>query len=217
MTPELLAQIEATEEKTVLEDLYLPYKPKKRTRATIAIENGLERLAEVICAQEETSNTAEEIGRAFLNEEKGIGIPALPIQGGFDILAERIAERRSIAKPVREHGGKKRALSSLRRAGVRAEERRRWKILAMRSALNSRTTRLSRKGGADHSGHRILAIRRGEKGESAPFFDEMNDEQMGDVGLSRCFNRDVWSEWWCVAAKMPMSCFLILQSIPKCG
>ena len=60
MTPELKAQIEACKDKTLLEDIYAPYKPKKRTRATIAKELGLEPLARLMWAQENTGNTAEE-------------------------------------------------------------------------------------------------------------------------------------------------------------
>ena len=71
LTPELKSQIEACKDKTLLEDLYAPYKPKKRTRATIAKECGLEPLARIIMAQEETDNTPETIGLIYCSEEKG--------------------------------------------------------------------------------------------------------------------------------------------------
>jgi len=61
LTPELRARIEATRQKTELEDLYLPYKPKRRTKATIARERGLEPLADLIAAQELTAGTPEEV------------------------------------------------------------------------------------------------------------------------------------------------------------
>ena len=75
LTPELKAQIEACKDKTLLEDIYAPFKPKKRTRATIAKELGLEPLARLMWAQENTGNTAEEIARIYLSEEKGLADP----------------------------------------------------------------------------------------------------------------------------------------------
>lgn len=196
MTPELLAQIEATEEKTVLEDLYLPYKPKKRTRATIAIENGLERLAEVIWAQEETSNTAEEIGRAFLNEEKGIGDPRAAIQGALDILAERIAETAEYRQAVREHGEKEGFVVSKARREYELKRGEDGEILGDAKRSKFENYYDFREKVATIPGHRILAIRRGEKEKVLRFSIEMNDEQMVAMLVSRVVKAEtVWSEW----------------------
>ena len=101
LTPELKAKIESCKEKTLLEDLYAPYKPKKRTRATIAKECGLEPLARIIMAQEETSNTPEEIGRIYLSEEKGLADPKAAIAGACDILAEELADNATCRQYLR--------------------------------------------------------------------------------------------------------------------
>ncbi len=101
LTPELKATIEACKEKTLLEDLYAPYKPKKRTRATVAKELGLEPLARTIIAQEETSNTAEEIGRIYLSEEMGLADPKAAINGACDILAEELADNATYRQYLR--------------------------------------------------------------------------------------------------------------------
>ena len=92
LTPELKAQIEACKDKTLLEDIYAPFKPKKRTRATIAKELGLEPLARLMWAQENTGNTAEEIARIYLSEEKGLADPKAALKGAADILAEEVAD-----------------------------------------------------------------------------------------------------------------------------
>jgi uncharacterized protein len=72
LTPELRTAIEGAATRTVLEDLYLPYRPKRRTRATIAKEKGLEPLAERMWAQADTSGTPEDAAREFVNAEKGV-------------------------------------------------------------------------------------------------------------------------------------------------
>ena len=92
LTPELQARIEATRLKTELEDLYLPYKPKRRTKATIARERGLEPLADLMAAQELTSGTAEEVASPFIDPEKEVADAAAALEGAGHILAERLSE-----------------------------------------------------------------------------------------------------------------------------
>ncbi|RQW76918.1 MAG: RNA-binding transcriptional accessory protein, partial [Geobacter sp.] len=92
LTPELQARIEATRQKTELEDLYLPYKPKRRTKATIARERGLEPLADLIFAQELTGGNPEEAALPFVDPGKEVPTAAAAIDGAGHILAERIAE-----------------------------------------------------------------------------------------------------------------------------
>jgi uncharacterized protein len=96
LTESLKKQIINCKEKTILEDLYLPYKPKKRTRATIAREKGLEPLAEKIISQTITSGTKEEILEAFVNPEKDVKTNAEALTGALDIIAETIADRADI-------------------------------------------------------------------------------------------------------------------------
>ena len=101
LTPELKAQIEACKDKTALEDIYAPYKPKKRTRATIAKELGLEPLARLMWAQEEQGNTAEQIALIYLSEEKGLADPRAALRGACDILAEEVADNAQFRQYIR--------------------------------------------------------------------------------------------------------------------
>ena len=88
LTPELQAQIDAAPTMAQLEDLYLPYRPKRRTRATIAKEKGLEPLADLLMQQDGKPIDA----RPFINAEKGVESEADAWAGAMDIIAERISE-----------------------------------------------------------------------------------------------------------------------------
>ncbi|SKA19685.1 uncharacterized protein SAMN02745119_03087 [Trichlorobacter thiogenes] len=92
LTPELKARIETTRQKTELEDLYLPYKPKRRTKATIAKERGLEPLADLMAAQALTSGSALEAAALFVDPEKEVPTPEAALEGAGHILAERLAD-----------------------------------------------------------------------------------------------------------------------------
>ena len=91
LTDELKEQILAAETMAVLEDIYLPYRPKRRTRATIAKEKGLEPLAELIFAQDPTVDPAAE-AQAFVDEEKGVASAEEALAGARDIVAEWVNE-----------------------------------------------------------------------------------------------------------------------------
>ena len=99
LTDELNQQISAAETMAVLEDIYLPYRPKRRTRATIAREKGLEPLALVILAQK--SDPATEAA-AFVNEEKGVSSVEDALAGARDILAEIVSEDSQARAEMRE-------------------------------------------------------------------------------------------------------------------
>ncbi len=100
LTPELEAKIRAAMVLQEVEDLYLPYKPKRRTRATIARERGLEPLAELILAQEVTEGTLEQFAQDYLSEE----VPTVEdaYAGARDIVAEVVSEDADLRKAVRE-------------------------------------------------------------------------------------------------------------------
>jgi uncharacterized protein len=104
MTPELQKQIDTCVDKVKLEDLYLPFKPKRRTRATMAREKGLEPLADIIRLQEASTNTAEDIARIYCSEENGVTTPDAAITGALDILAEEISENAECRQYLRELG-----------------------------------------------------------------------------------------------------------------
>lgn len=102
LTPELEAAINATSKLQELEDLYLPYKQKKRTRAMIARERGLEPLADLILAQNEPSVPLEELAKLHLDEDNGVNTLEDAWQGAMDIVAENISDRADIRELVRK-------------------------------------------------------------------------------------------------------------------
>lgn len=102
LTDELKARIVAATMLQEVEDLYLPYKPKRRTKGIIAKEKGLEPLALQILAQEITSGTLDEYAQPFINPEKGVTTVDEALQGARDIIAEIISEDADVRKDVRE-------------------------------------------------------------------------------------------------------------------
>lgn len=100
LTPELRAQIAAAETRTALEDLYQPYRPKRRTRAGIAREKGLQGLAELILKQPEGRNSLDDLARPFLNEQVQSSEDAWA--GARDIVAEIISDTPEVRQRTRE-------------------------------------------------------------------------------------------------------------------
>lgn len=100
LTPELEAQILAAETLVAVEDLYRPYRPKRRTRATIAKEKGLEGLANIILLQM-TNKSLEEEAQAYISEEKGVASVDEAIAGAKDIIAEMISDDASYRTYIR--------------------------------------------------------------------------------------------------------------------
>ncbi|AFY94995.1 Tex family protein [Chamaesiphon minutus] len=106
LTPELRAKIENCLLKTEIEDLYLPYKPKRRTRATIAREKGLEPLAELIRSLNNPSAKPLELepeAAKYIDEEKGVKTAAEALAGASDIIAESIADKANLRAYIREY------------------------------------------------------------------------------------------------------------------
>ncbi len=106
LTPELRSKIENCLLKTELEDLYLPYKPKRRTRATIAREKGLEPLAELIRSLNNASAQPIELepeAAKYIDEEKGVKTAADALAGAADIIAESIADKANLRAYIREY------------------------------------------------------------------------------------------------------------------
>jgi len=98
----LRATIDSAETKQALEDLYLPYKPKRRTRATIARERGLEPLAELLWGRTTNDAALEAAAAAYVDAEKGVPDVAAALAGARDILAERIAEDANLRGEIRD-------------------------------------------------------------------------------------------------------------------
>ena len=102
LTPELRTAIEKTTKLQDLEDLYLPYKQKRRTRAQIAREKGLEPLAAAMLAQAETQGTAEAAAAAYIQPDKDIATAEDALAGAMDIVAETIMEGADLRKSLRK-------------------------------------------------------------------------------------------------------------------
>jgi uncharacterized protein len=102
LTPELQAAITSAAKLQELEDLYLPFKQKKRTRAQIAREKGLEPLADIILAQQLTTGTPLSTAAAFVTAEKEVNTPEDALTGALDIIAETISERADIRANMRK-------------------------------------------------------------------------------------------------------------------
>ena len=102
LTEELAKAIDEAVTLAEVEDLYRPYKQKRRTRATIAKEKGLEPLAELLFAQEKDCPVPEEAAKEYLDEEKGVSTAEEALAGACDIIAERISDDANIRKALRE-------------------------------------------------------------------------------------------------------------------
>lgn len=101
LTDELRAEIEAAETQVAVDDLYRPYRPKRRTRATIAKEQGLEPLANIILLQE-TDKNPKELAKEYINEEKGVKTVKDALQGALDIIAEVVSDNADYRKAIRD-------------------------------------------------------------------------------------------------------------------
>ena len=102
LTDELKARIEATFDKSELEDLYLPYRPKRRTKATVAREKGLEPIALYLWAQQPAAEPLETLAGSFVNAEKGVNSVEEALEGARHIVAEMISEDADMRKPLRQ-------------------------------------------------------------------------------------------------------------------
>lgn len=101
LTEELSAAITAAITLAELEDIYRPYKQKRRTRATVAIEKGLEPLAVLLFGDEKLSQSPEELAAQFIDEEKGVATAQEALQGALDIIAEWISDDAELRKILR--------------------------------------------------------------------------------------------------------------------
>ena len=100
LTPDLRKQIEEAETMSVLEDLYLPYRPKRKTRASVAVEKGLQPLSKVLWAQRQLDLQRE--AAKFVNPEKGVANVEEALAGARDIIAEKISENPNIRARLRD-------------------------------------------------------------------------------------------------------------------
>lgn len=148
LTEELKLQILAAETLVVVEDLYRPYRPKRRTRATIAKEKGLEPLAALITLQK-TKVPIEEAAKSYISEEKEVKTAGEAINGAKDIIAEYISDEADYRIYIRDLTAKQGKITSI------AKDAQTESVYEMYYEFEEPITKLA--------GHRILALNRGEK------------------------------------------------------
>ena len=148
MTEELKAQILAAETQVAVDDLYRPYRPKRRTRATIAKEKGLEPLAALILLQK-TKEPLEQAAQSYISEEKGVATAEEAIAGAKDIIAEGISDNADCRSWIRKITMKKGKVIST------AKDPDAESVYEMYYEFEEPAAKLA--------GHRILALNRGEK------------------------------------------------------
>ena len=178
LTDELTIKIASTMVLSELEDIYRPYKPKKRTRATIAKEKGLEPLSEIIYAQEEKRDLYE-IAREYIDVEKGVESEEDAIQGALDIIAENIADDADYRKKIKS--------MCFREA-----------VIATKNAKDEKSPYEMyyefSEGILRIPSHRILAINRGEKEEFLKVKVEKPEEKILDY-LNKQIIKDYKSQY----------------------
>jgi protein Tex len=177
LTDELKARIDAALERNELEDLYLPYKPKRRTRATVAREKGLEPLAAYLWAQQFAADPVDAQAARFVNAELGVTTVEEALDGARHIVAEWISEDADLRKSLRQLIFDEGVVMSHKSMDAVDEQEKFKMYYQFKEPVNTLPS------------HRMLAIRRGESEKVLYFLIEVEQERA--VGLMR---RHVLSE-----------------------
>jgi len=119
LTPELEKAIQDADDLKTLEDLYLPYKPKRKTKASVAKEKGLEPLALLVWEQKTLKGNPEDVAKSFVNKELGVKSVSDALQGASDICAEWISENIQVRDKIREDLRKFASITSKKTASVK--------------------------------------------------------------------------------------------------
>lgn len=154
-TEELAAALEKAATLTEVEDVYRPYKQKKKTRASVAVERGLEPLADVIFAQEQVECDIIALAAGYVNEEKGVASPEEALAGAKDIIAERVSDDAAMRKTLREFLFDEGVITSV--YSDKQEDKEKLVTYEMYKDFSEKIKTLP--------AHRILALNRGEKDE----------------------------------------------------
>lgn len=193
LTPEIVKKLDEAKTLTELEDIYRPYKPKRKTRATEAIAKGLQELADIILAQKENGKTLEEFALPFVSEEKGVKNVEEAIAGAKDIIAETLSDSSDLRKELREFIKKTGFISSVMK---KEKEAKKPKIKVIDNSNKYEDKENEQKvSSADtyalYDGfkqelskvpsHRILAINRGENEGFLKVAVEYNEEKCFEI------------------------------------
>lgn len=154
-TDELAAALDKAVTLTEVEDVYRPYKQKKKTRASVAVERGLEPLADIIFAQEKKECDLAALASEYIDEEKGVASAEDAINGAKDIIAERVSDDAEIRKALREFIMEEGTVSSV--FNDKQEDKEKLNVYEMYKEFSEKIKTLP--------SHRILALNRGEKDE----------------------------------------------------
>ena len=177
LTDELKARIEATLDRNVLEDLYLPFKPKRRTKAIIAREQGLEPLADYLWEQQPRETSLAAFAPTFVNEEKGVATVEAALEGARHIVAERVSEDADLRKMLRQWVFDDGIVTSRQTADAaekKLDEQEKFKMYYdYREPVKTIPS------------HRMLAIRRGETENVLYFLIETDADRAGSMLRSR--------------------------------
>ena len=169
LTDELKTRIEATLDKSELEDLYLPYRPKRRTKATMAREKGLEPLALYLWSQEPAADSLEQLAAGLVNTELGVATADEALEGARHIVAEWISEDADLRKALRQLMFDEGVVIS-RKSVDAVDEQEKFKMYyEYREPVKTIPS------------HRMLAIRRGESENVLYFLIELEPQRPLDV------------------------------------
>jgi uncharacterized protein len=173
LTDELKTRIEKCLDKSELEDLYLPYKPKRRTKATIAREKDLEPLGQYLWAQQPAGLPLAEFAATFVNEEKGVANVDEALEGARHIVAETISEDADLRKALRQLMFDEGVITSRKATDAVAEQQKFKMYYDYREPVKTIPS------------HRMLAIRRGETENVLFFLMELEPQRAVDTLKSR--------------------------------
>ncbi|MFH1431625.1 MAG: Tex family protein [archaeon] len=149
LTPDLKEKICSCTDKNALEDIYLPYKPKKRTKATIAKEKGLGPLADYIYRQTNTGESIDEILSKYINKERGVNSDVEALSGALDIIAETISDNSVLRGWIRSHAQQKGTISSSAKKDWQGKKSKYENYYCLKELIKRSPS------------HRMLAIKRG--------------------------------------------------------
>ena len=167
LTDEIVVALENAQTLTEAEDIYRPYKQKKKTRATVAIAKGLTPLADTFMEQAENGESAEIIAKQYINEELGVKDEKEAIQGAMDIIAERVSDDAELRKKLRKMFLKLGVISSSFTKGIE-EDSEKAGVYGMYKDYSEPVTQLK--------AHRVLALNRGEKDDALKVKLEIDKE-----------------------------------------
>jgi uncharacterized protein len=173
LTDDLKARIEQTLDKSELEDLYLPHKPKRRTKAMIAREKGLEPLADYLWNQEPAGRTLETFAASFVDAEKGIATVEEALEGARHIVAETISDSADIRKLLRHAMSEEGVIVSKKMTDAVDEQQKFKMYYDYREPVKQIPS------------HRMLAIRRGEAESVLSFLIDIDPRRPLDIIKSR--------------------------------